>query len=161
VNEKDLKPCAHLGFHAHVDVNRFEEEGRFIADVRIECTACKKKFRFLGLPGGIDLNGASTNAFGDEAHLAIAPPNEVIPPIAGAQGFSMRGIGFDAPVGLSREQVEAILEKSFRAGHKAGWKDTRTIFGHHQGLESDAWEHYASRNGFCARHVQGQGRGVG
>jgi hypothetical protein len=66
--------CNHEDFSAMVDVNRLEDIGRFTADVRIECT----------------LNGATVSGDGCEARLAIAPKGDVIPPIDGLQGFSIR-----------------------------------------------------------------------
>ncbi len=63
--------CPHEHFSANVDVNRLSDSGRFCADVRIKCEDCGELFRFLGLPAGLDLNGASVSVDGTEAHLAI------------------------------------------------------------------------------------------
>lgn len=83
--------CTHPDFAASVTVNRLEDAGRFIADVKIQCSACGAAFRFLGLPSGIDLNGASVNVDGTEARLAIAPPGQVASLVDGApQGFTVR-----------------------------------------------------------------------
>ena len=72
-------PCDHPGFKAEVMVNRLENKGRFSADVRIECDVCGKKMRFLGLPMGLDLNGAAVSVDGTEARLAIHPVGETVP----------------------------------------------------------------------------------
>lgn len=63
--------CAHEQFDSLVTVNRLEDSVRFVADVRIKCAQCGEPFRFLGLPTGLDLNGASVSVDGQEARLAI------------------------------------------------------------------------------------------
>jgi len=84
--------CQHADFIANVAVNRLEDSGRFSADVRIQCKDCGIPFRFIGLPAGLDLNGAATSADATEARLAIAPKGEVINAIEGGSpvGFSIR-----------------------------------------------------------------------
>jgi hypothetical protein len=88
--------CEHKNFAADVDVNRLEKgEGgpvyRFQADVRIKCVDCGTPFRFIGLPAGLDLNGASVSANGEEGRFAIAPKGEVLSVIEGAPvGFTVR-----------------------------------------------------------------------
>jgi len=91
---RDPKNCPHEVFKAEVDVNRLVDTGRFQADVRIKCEQCGTPFRFIGLPCGLDLNGAATNPDATEARLSIAPKGEVIPLIEGApMGFSIRREG--------------------------------------------------------------------
>lgn len=48
--------------------------------------------RFLGLPAGLDLEGAAVSADATEARLAIAPKGEVVTAIEGGTpvGFSVR-----------------------------------------------------------------------
>lgn len=82
--------CEHRNFEATVEVNRLEGSGRFNADVRITCTECGTPFRFIGLPAGVDLNGAAVSVDGTEARLAIAPKGEVITPLEGVGGFTVR-----------------------------------------------------------------------
>ena len=84
--------CQHEEFISTVTVNRLDDIGRFSADVNIKCNQCGLPFRFIGLPAGVDLNGAAVNGDATEARLAIAPKGEVIPPIEGGQpvGFSVR-----------------------------------------------------------------------
>lgn len=71
--------CEHLEFEATVNVARLEDIGRFSADVRISCVKCGKPMRFLGLPMGLDRNGAAVSVDGTEARLAIHPVNEPVP----------------------------------------------------------------------------------
>lgn len=88
--------CEHHNFAAEVDVNRLpEKEGgpilRYSADVRIKCADCGLPFRFIGLPAGLDLNGAATSVNAEEARLAIAPKGQVISVVeGGVTGFSIR-----------------------------------------------------------------------
>ena len=85
-----MSKCEHKNFSASVSVNRLEDVGRFCADVSIKCDDCGQPFRFLGLPLGLDLNGATVSFDGCEAHLAIAAKGETIPPINGVEGFIIR-----------------------------------------------------------------------
>jgi len=83
--------CQHTNFHADVDVTRIEDTGQFTADVRIKCDDCKVPMRFLGLPAGLDLNGAAVSVDGTEARLSIAPKGEVVTELEGTpQGFTVR-----------------------------------------------------------------------
>lgn len=88
--------CKHENFHATVDVSRLERECpmRYMADVRIACMDCGVPMRFIGLPGGLDLNGAATSADATEGRFAIAPKGEVIPPLSpdSVHGFSIRSL---------------------------------------------------------------------
>lgn len=86
-----MNDCNHEDFRADVDVTRLEDSGRFQADVRIKCNQCGLPFRFIGLPAGLDLNGAATSADATEARLAIAPKGQVVSILEGAiAGFSVR-----------------------------------------------------------------------
>lgn len=74
--------CEHHNFDATVSVARLEDTGRFSADVKINCADCGKPMRFIGLPIGLDLNGAAVSPDGTEARLAIHPVNEQVPGLA-------------------------------------------------------------------------------
>ena len=65
--------CTHEDFAAHVTVNRLEDVNKFHADVTIRCASCGITFQFLGLPGGLYLDGATVSVDRLEARLAIAP----------------------------------------------------------------------------------------
>jgi hypothetical protein len=87
--------CEHHNFTADVTVNRLPaKEGgpveRYSADVRVKCLDCGLPFRFIGLPAGVDLNGAAVSIDGTEARLAIAPKGQVITPLDGVTGFTAR-----------------------------------------------------------------------
>lgn len=84
--------CDHPAFEAYVAVNRLEDSKRFAADVRIRCVKCGVPFRFLGLPCGVDLNGAAVSADGTQARLAIGTHETVANIIDGncPVGFTVR-----------------------------------------------------------------------
>jgi hypothetical protein len=82
--------CKHESFVCEVDVNRLEDEHRFQADVRVRCAQCSVPFRFIGLPAGLDLNGAAVSVDGTEGRFAIAPKGEVVTPLEGVGGFTVR-----------------------------------------------------------------------
>jgi len=84
--------CNHENFTAKVDVHRLEDSGRFSADVSIKCVQCGTPFSFLGLPAGLDLNGASVSVDGTEARLAIGTPETVANIMDGNDpvGFTVR-----------------------------------------------------------------------
>lgn len=69
--------CNHEDFAATVEVARMEDIGMFNASVRVSCAQCGEAFRFLGLPAGIDLNGAAVSVDGCEARLAIGTKETV------------------------------------------------------------------------------------
>lgn len=75
--------CRHEEFEAFVDVHRLEPTAatgatkmRFMADVRVQCAQCRRRFQFLGLPAGVDLGAATVSIDSLEAHLAICPQGE-------------------------------------------------------------------------------------
>jgi hypothetical protein len=81
-----MSRCEHMNFEATVGVYRLTD-GRdgapdparvtgYMADVRVQCTECKRPFQFLGLEPGIDLQGARVSIDGLEAHMALCPQGE-------------------------------------------------------------------------------------
>jgi len=63
--------CKHDTFHAEVQVNRIDDGKHYQADVQIWCQICGKQFQFIGLPKGVNLEGATMSADHKEARLAI------------------------------------------------------------------------------------------
>jgi hypothetical protein len=53
-------PCPHQNFLATVEVNRIVETEdnaspiAYCADIRVECTNCQEKFRWTGVPAGLN-----------------------------------------------------------------------------------------------------------
>jgi hypothetical protein len=85
--------CEHGQWEANVEVKHLSDADRWMAELTIKCAACGVPMRFIGLPGGLDLNGASVSLDATEARLAVAPKGEVVPAIEGPQGFSVRKSG--------------------------------------------------------------------
>lgn len=75
---------------AAVMIEYLEDSSRFMADVSITCTDCGQAFRFLGLPLGLNLNGAAMSADGQTARLAIIPADRIQHPLQGLQGFDIK-----------------------------------------------------------------------
>ncbi len=67
-----------------------EDSGRFLLGVRVHCQDCGKPFVFLGLPAGVNLEGAAVSVDGTEARLAIAPEGTV-PTALDLIGVAVRG----------------------------------------------------------------------
>ncbi len=65
--------CEHKDFKANVNVNRLEDSGKFMADVMINCVECGAPMAFIGLPLGVNLNGACSSLDGIEGRFAIKP----------------------------------------------------------------------------------------
>lgn len=88
-----MSKCKHEIFDCECTVNRIEDTGRFNMDVRVKCIQCGTPFRFIGLPAGLDMNGAATSVDATEGRFAIAPNGEVISELEGGDvGFSVRRI---------------------------------------------------------------------
>lgn len=68
-----MSECEHQDFRANVTVNRIEDSGLFNADIRVDCANCGEPFKFVGLPMGVNLHGATVSPDLVEARMAIAP----------------------------------------------------------------------------------------
>lgn len=78
-------PCAHPVFKAVVVVNRLVDTGRFSADVTIECAACAKPFRFMGVDSGYSFDKPMVSVDGLELRAPIEP--EDVPKLATRSTF--------------------------------------------------------------------------
>ena len=84
-----MKDCAHQNFAAQVDVNRLEDVGRFVADVRIRCADCGADFVFACKTIGLHWDRPSVDVRGVELRVAIHPEGE--PPTGDdPPGFEVR-----------------------------------------------------------------------
>lgn len=80
--------CEHEDFSAHVAVTRIEDRPNcYQADVRIECSQCGEKFRFLGLRHGLSFTQPMLSADGLELRAPIEPQG--VPRIATKATFHM------------------------------------------------------------------------
>lgn len=61
--------CRHEQFAAAVAVNRFEDTGRFSAEIRVVCVQCREPFRAIGVQPGIAWDHPTCNIDGLERHL--------------------------------------------------------------------------------------------
>lgn len=77
-----MNSCQHMEFECSANINRLENDTgdpmQFQADIRIKCVNCGEPFKFIGLPYGVDLNGAAVSADGLEGRFAIAPKDRVL-----------------------------------------------------------------------------------
>src|SRR4029453_8701659 len=101
---------------------------RFVADVRIRCEQGGTPFRFIGLPAGLDLNGAAASVDGTEARLAIAPKGEVVTPIEGGGGFTVRGVPLPDPLPPPSAEPEPGSAPRGRGTHRR-WPTHRLLPG--------------------------------
>lgn len=82
--------CDHERFEVATDAIKLDSgPRRYVLEVKVRCAICHERFRFLGLPMGIDLKGACRDPDGLEARLAIHPQSETVP-AGGPLGFSIR-----------------------------------------------------------------------
>ena len=81
--------CKHMNFGAHVRVARLEDSGRFMVEIRVACCDCGKPFQFIGLPPGLDLDGATVSLDGLEANLAICPEGQRPSPMQSLMGYTI------------------------------------------------------------------------
>jgi hypothetical protein len=79
--------CPHLNFEAKVDVNRFEDTGRFGAVISIWCRICREPFRFLGCDAGYSPYRPMVSINGLELDAPIEPQGT--PMIASGARFEM------------------------------------------------------------------------
>ena len=72
-------PCDHQAFKAEVNVLRKKDNEEDVdvknwsVEITIQCDVCDRKFRFLGLPVGVDPEEPTVSADGLEARIPIVP----------------------------------------------------------------------------------------
>ena len=65
--------CPHEQFRADVNINRLEDTGRFIADLRVRCVQCDEPFRFLNVAAGLAWDRPMCSIDELELHAPIEP----------------------------------------------------------------------------------------
>ena len=65
--------CKHEAFNAAVNVVRLQDSGKFVAEITIKCAQCELPFQFIGLPPGVNFDGATVSLDGKEACIGIRP----------------------------------------------------------------------------------------
>ena len=68
--------CLHEHTQISADVARIEDEGVFMADLRIQCADCGEPFRFLGLPYGLSFQHPALSPDGLELRAPMEPEGE-------------------------------------------------------------------------------------
>lgn len=81
--------CEHHNFKADVKVARIEDNGRFMAEIRIACTDCGTPMQFMGLDTGLNFNGASVSLDGLEANIGIHPKGQRPNPMQTLMGYKV------------------------------------------------------------------------
>jgi len=95
---KKQSECNHLEFDVSVECGRMlgndgkEPPVRFTASISIRCRNCELPFRFIGLPHGVDLNGAAVSVSGETAELTMLPKGEVINALDDITGFTIKRV---------------------------------------------------------------------
>jgi hypothetical protein len=83
--------CEHDSGQKVEAVMHFMEDTRqFSLEIRVRCSVCAERFRFLGLPLGLNLQGATMDPDGLTARLAMSPESREPHPLTGqVQGFTV------------------------------------------------------------------------
>lgn len=85
-----MESCKHMNFEAFVQVSRIEDQGRFVAEIRIRCKDCEAPFQFMGLKPGFDFDGATVSLDGLEANIGISPRGAMPNPIQEMLGYRFK-----------------------------------------------------------------------
>ena len=81
--------CKHGAFKATVDVMRIEDTGRFVAEISIKCCQCGLPFQFMGLPPGVNFDGATVTLDGQQACIGICPEGSTPNPLQQLLGVTV------------------------------------------------------------------------
>jgi hypothetical protein len=65
--------CAHPVLLTDFLVNRLADSEQFIFEVQLRCSECRVRFRWIGLPVGVEMQRPTTSADGFELRAPIAP----------------------------------------------------------------------------------------
>lgn len=89
------RPCPHEDFEAVVEVNRLCTErggvvNAYSATLRVWCTACTEKFRFIGTPCGLMSDRPACSLDETELRAPIRPASSDPDFGMGIPGFSVR-----------------------------------------------------------------------
>jgi hypothetical protein len=68
-----MTTCKHENFCLDATINRLEDLGAFIADIKIFCIDCGTKFCFPPLPMGLNCSEATINLDATEMRVPIRP----------------------------------------------------------------------------------------
>lgn len=86
-------------------------DGRYLARISLRCMDCQQWFEFLGVPSGMDPNGARVSCDRHEIRLAIGTPDTLAEYYARAMAaIPDRKVLPPAPVKVKVTQVEPTLK---------------------------------------------------
>ena len=80
--------CKHENFRVDATVNRMEDSGSFILDLRIHCVDCDLPFEWVGVPCGLSFYQPCVSVDNQELRAPITPKG--ISPLKGLAGFGVR-----------------------------------------------------------------------
>ncbi len=84
--------CEHHNFQADVGVARIEDKKRFMAEIRVRCADCGTPFQFMGLPPGLNYDGATVSLDGLEANIGIRPQGQRPSPLDHLMGYTVTAL---------------------------------------------------------------------
>lgn len=80
--------CKHENFAASVIVNRLEDSGAFVCDIRVKCSDCKTEFEFPDPPFGLSSHEVCVSMDGKELRVPCKPSGQKAFPVFA--GFSVK-----------------------------------------------------------------------
>lgn len=105
--------CAHLQFEAHVQVDRLEDTGQFIANVHVRCAGCRTRFRWKGVPMGLSTGGGAMVSVDEfELRCALEPDAHGTSLMADIHPFPGRRFPVLFPPEHKRGWAEALVPES-------------------------------------------------
>ena len=73
---KSPAECSHEMFVYKTTLHKVRNQRNFVVCLSVSCDECKMRFRFMGLPVGLDFGGASVSENGFQVRLAITPDDK-------------------------------------------------------------------------------------
>lgn len=83
--------CQHMNFRADTIVNRIEDIGRYVVELRISCTECSVPFQFVGVEPGFNYDAPTVSLDGLELNVPVCPQGVQPTPLQGLQGYTVKG----------------------------------------------------------------------
>jgi len=115
VNYDEIDECKgiHKNFDTETRMVYFPEISKYLLEIRVVCDTCRMPMRFIGLPNGVDFNGAATDPDSVEGRFAMLPKDMPIDMEAGADAICLKDaegntrtrVGLPAPKPSWRTEV--------------------------------------------------------
>jgi hypothetical protein len=81
--------CKHENFDGAIRIDRIEDKGRFMADIKVTCRDCGTPMQFMGLEPGINFDGATVSLDGLELRIGIHPQGQRPNPLQKLLGYTV------------------------------------------------------------------------